>query len=209
MSAPESEPTASQGQPTPLPTEPPAERKASKPRARLEEALVEIKRVIAGQDEMLERVLVCLVAGGHLLIEGVPGLAKTLTIKTTAAVLGGTRLPVICSSAAQTSVPFRSFSGTCSCPPRSDIPTSTPRSCWRSTGRRIRERSTRSKSDLRFSVERTLQRARPRRLKPPLYAESKSGQLGDRRRTRRASPEQPSAERWRHAGRVETRSRAP
>jgi MoxR-like ATPase len=59
-------------------------------RERLEQALVEIKRVIAGQDEMLERVLVCLVAGGHLLIEGVPGLAKTLTIKTTAAVLGGT-----------------------------------------------------------------------------------------------------------------------
>jgi len=58
-------------------------------RGHLEEALVEIKRVIAGQDEMLERVLVCLVAGGHLLIEGVPGLAKTLTIKTTAAVLGG------------------------------------------------------------------------------------------------------------------------
>ncbi len=60
------------------------------PREALEQALVEIKRVIAGQDEMLERVLVCLVAGGHLLIEGVPGLAKTLTIKTTAAVLGGT-----------------------------------------------------------------------------------------------------------------------
>jgi len=38
---------------------------------------------------MLERVLVCLLAGGHLLIEGVPGLAKTLTIKSTAAVLGG------------------------------------------------------------------------------------------------------------------------
>jgi MoxR-like ATPase len=56
----------------------------------LEQALVEIKRIIAGQDAMLERVLVCLVAGGHLLIEGVPGLAKTLTIKTTAAVLGGT-----------------------------------------------------------------------------------------------------------------------
>jgi MoxR-like ATPase len=63
---------------------------AAAPRELLEEALVEIKRVIAGQDEMLERVLVCLVAGGHLLIEGVPGLAKTLTIKTTAAVLGGT-----------------------------------------------------------------------------------------------------------------------
>jgi MoxR-like ATPase len=58
-------------------------------RVLLEEALVEIKRVIAGQEPMLERVLVCLVAGGHLLIEGVPGLAKTLTIKTTAAVLGG------------------------------------------------------------------------------------------------------------------------
>jgi len=83
MSAPESEPTnaAPEAQPT--------ERDADGPRALLEEALVEIKRVIAGQDEMLERVLVCLVAGGHLLIEGVPGLAKTLTIKTTAAVLGG------------------------------------------------------------------------------------------------------------------------
>src|SRR5437899_7098129 len=55
----------------------------------LEQALFEIRRVIAGQEEMLERVLVCLLAGGHVLIEGVPGLAKTLTIKTTAAVLGG------------------------------------------------------------------------------------------------------------------------
>src|SRR5204863_8527575 len=56
---------------------------------RLEQALFEIRRVIAGQDAMLERVLVCLLAQGHLLLEGVPGLAKTLTIKTTAAVLGG------------------------------------------------------------------------------------------------------------------------
>jgi len=56
---------------------------------KLEQALFEIRRVIAGQEEMLERVLVCLLAGGHVLIEGVPGLAKTLTIKTTAAVLGG------------------------------------------------------------------------------------------------------------------------
>jgi MoxR-like ATPase len=55
----------------------------------LEQALFEIRRVIAGQDAMLERVLVCLLSGGHLLIEGVPGLAKTLTIKTTADVLGG------------------------------------------------------------------------------------------------------------------------
>jgi MoxR-like ATPase len=72
------------------PSEPPSPREGGPDRERLEQALVEIKRVIAGQDEMLERVLVCLVAGGHLLIEGVPGLAKTLTIKTTAAVLGGT-----------------------------------------------------------------------------------------------------------------------
>src|SRR5256714_4595125 len=56
---------------------------------KLEQALFEIRRVIAGQEEMLERVLVCLLAGGHVLIEGVPGLAKTLTVKTTAAVLGG------------------------------------------------------------------------------------------------------------------------
>jgi MoxR-like ATPase len=57
---------------------------------RLEQSLFEIRRVIAGQDAMLERVLVCLLSEGHLLLEGVPGLAKTLTIKTTASVLGGT-----------------------------------------------------------------------------------------------------------------------
>ena len=83
MTVPESEPQAA------TPDAPVAELEREASRARLEEALVEIKRVIAGQDEMLERVLVCLVARGHLLIEGVPGLAKTLTIKTTAAVLGG------------------------------------------------------------------------------------------------------------------------
>ncbi len=55
----------------------------------LEEALYEVKRVIVGQDAMLERLLVALIAGGHVLLEGVPGLAKTLTIKTLAAVLGG------------------------------------------------------------------------------------------------------------------------
>ncbi|MBV8086350.1 MAG: MoxR family ATPase [Chloroflexi bacterium] len=48
-----------------------------------------MKRVIVGQDQMLERVMVALLAGGHLLIEGVPGLAKTLTIKTVAEVVGG------------------------------------------------------------------------------------------------------------------------
>ncbi len=57
---------------------------------KLEEALFEIRRVIAGQEEMLERLFLCLLAGGHLLIEGVPGLAKTLAIKSTASVLGGT-----------------------------------------------------------------------------------------------------------------------
>jgi MoxR-like ATPase len=71
-------------QPADPPVPSPAEAKE-----RLEQALFEIRRVIAGQDAMLERVIVALVAGGHLLIEGVPGLAKTLTIKTTAAVLGG------------------------------------------------------------------------------------------------------------------------
>ena len=56
----------------------------------LEAALHEIKRVIVGQDAMLERLLVALLAGGHVLLEGVPGLAKTLTVKTLAQVLGGT-----------------------------------------------------------------------------------------------------------------------
>jgi MoxR-like ATPase len=73
------------GEPTDPPVPSPAEA-----RDRLEQALFEIRRVIAGQDEMLERVLVCLLAQGHLLIEGVPGLAKTLTVKTTADVLAGT-----------------------------------------------------------------------------------------------------------------------
>jgi MoxR-like ATPase len=57
--------------------------------AALESALFEIKRVIVGQEAMLERVLVALLAGGHVLLEGVPGLAKTLTVKTVADVLGG------------------------------------------------------------------------------------------------------------------------
>jgi len=54
-----------------------------------EAVLFEIRRVIVGQDTMLERVLVGLLAGGHLLLEGVPGLAKTLTVKTLADVLHG------------------------------------------------------------------------------------------------------------------------
>jgi MoxR-like ATPase len=60
------------------------------PRFGLQEALSEIRRVIVGQDAMLERLLVSLLAGGHVLLEGVPGLAKTLTLRTLAEVLGGT-----------------------------------------------------------------------------------------------------------------------
>jgi len=58
--------------------------------ALLERILFETKKVIVGQDRMLERVLVCLLASGHCLIEGVPGLAKTLTVETVAASVGGT-----------------------------------------------------------------------------------------------------------------------
>ena len=59
------------------------------PRATTEAILFEVRRVIVGQDAMLERILVGLLSGGHILLEGVPGLAKTLTIKTLADVLGG------------------------------------------------------------------------------------------------------------------------
>src|SRR5207247_8504895 len=53
----------------------------------MRKVLVEIKKVIVGQDLMLERILVALLARGHVLIEGVPGLAKTLAIKTAARVI--------------------------------------------------------------------------------------------------------------------------
>ena len=51
--------------------------------------LYEVKKVIVGQDHLLERMLVALLARGHILIEGVPGLAKTLAIKTLAQAIGG------------------------------------------------------------------------------------------------------------------------
>jgi MoxR-like ATPase len=75
----------------PIHTEPASEDADRRREARddLQEALYEIKRVIVGQDAMLERLLVSLLAGGHVLLEGVPGLAKTLTVKTLASVLGG------------------------------------------------------------------------------------------------------------------------
>jgi MoxR-like ATPase len=68
----------------------PVHRARADARDDLQEALSELKRVIVGQDAMLERLLVSLLAGGHVLLEGVPGLAKTLTVKTLAGVLGGT-----------------------------------------------------------------------------------------------------------------------
>jgi MoxR-like ATPase len=58
--------------------------------APLERLLFEIKKVIVGQDRLLERVIVALLARGHCLIEGVPGLAKTLTVETLASAVGGT-----------------------------------------------------------------------------------------------------------------------
>ncbi len=57
--------------------------------SRLERALFEVKRVIVGQDQMIERMLACLLARGHCLLEGVPGVAKTLAVDTLATVAGG------------------------------------------------------------------------------------------------------------------------
>ncbi len=55
----------------------------------MERLLYEVKRVVVGQDAFLERVMVAVLAQGHLLVEGVPGLAKTLTVKTLASTLRG------------------------------------------------------------------------------------------------------------------------
>jgi MoxR-like ATPase len=55
----------------------------------MESVLYEVKRVVVGQDHFLERVMVAILAQGHLLVEGVPGLAKTLTVKTLARAVRG------------------------------------------------------------------------------------------------------------------------
>ena len=55
----------------------------------MESILYEVKKTVVGQDHFLERVLVATLAQGHLLVEGVPGLAKTLTVKTLAATVRG------------------------------------------------------------------------------------------------------------------------
>jgi MoxR-like ATPase len=59
------------------------------PTTPLEQMLFEVKKVIVGQEALLERIVVALLARGHILVEGVPGLAKTLAIRTVAEVVGG------------------------------------------------------------------------------------------------------------------------
>jgi MoxR-like ATPase len=56
--------------------------------ASIEQVLYQVKRIIVGQDILLERMIVALLAKGHLLVEGVPGLAKTLAVKAMADALG-------------------------------------------------------------------------------------------------------------------------
>ena len=55
----------------------------------MERVLYEVKKVIVGQDHLLERLVVALLARGHILVEGVPGLAKTMAVKTLSATIGG------------------------------------------------------------------------------------------------------------------------
>jgi MoxR-like ATPase len=63
--------------------------KTSENRTSMEKVLYEVKKVIVGQDHLLERMIVALLARGHILVEGVPGLAKTMAIKTLAESIGG------------------------------------------------------------------------------------------------------------------------
>ena len=65
------------------------QQQAARVPAPVEEVLFEVRRRIVGQDRMLERLLVALLAGGHVLLEGVPGLAKTATVRTLAEAVGG------------------------------------------------------------------------------------------------------------------------
>src|SRR6478672_1449484 len=55
----------------------------------MQRVLYEVKKIVVGQDHFLERVMVAILAQGHLLVEGVPGLAKTLTVKTLANAIDG------------------------------------------------------------------------------------------------------------------------
>jgi MoxR-like ATPase len=67
-----------------------AEHEAGSSGALLEQTLSEVRRVIVGQEHMVERLVVALLAGGHCLLEGVPGVAKTLAVSSLAQVTGGT-----------------------------------------------------------------------------------------------------------------------
>src|SRR5437867_96700 len=65
------------------------QRRDAQNRMPMERVLYEVKKVIVGQDHLLERMVVALLARGHMLVEGVPGLAKTLTVKTLARTIRG------------------------------------------------------------------------------------------------------------------------
>jgi MoxR-like ATPase len=75
--------------PPPPPSEPPRAESTGRD-SEIEAALFEIKKVIVGQDRVIERLVVCLLTRGHCLLEGVPGVAKTLAVETLARVTGGT-----------------------------------------------------------------------------------------------------------------------
>ena len=67
----------------------------------LEEALFEAKRVLVGQDLMIERLFICWLARGHCLLEGAPGLAKTLAAESLARIIGGVYVTADCWSQAR------------------------------------------------------------------------------------------------------------
>ncbi|MEN4472917.1 MoxR family ATPase [Mycolicibacterium cosmeticum] len=103
MTSPSGPPQGAGGYPGPAPTQgypPGAPTQASAAPANnsalqnevhtLERAIFEVKRIIVGQDQLVERMLVGLLAKGHVLLEGVPGVAKTLAVETFAKVVGGT-----------------------------------------------------------------------------------------------------------------------
>ena len=72
-----------------VPTDPSAPLSADEVSRALERAMFEVKKVVVGQDRMVERILVALLARGHCLLEGVPGVAKSLAVDTLARVVGG------------------------------------------------------------------------------------------------------------------------
>jgi MoxR-like ATPase len=84
------QPTTPEPAASPDPAAPPGPTTPAQDATSLERALFEVKRVIVGQDRMIERMFVALLARGHCLLEGVPGVAKTLAVETLAKVVGGT-----------------------------------------------------------------------------------------------------------------------